>query len=263
MHLECLPDSTRAALERVQAVPAISKYILIGGTALALQVGHRISEDLDFVTLSGQIDRDEIKSIIDDVSGGAVPKLVTPMAAREDMENAGLDIDDSHQDWLVDGVKITFFATDKVAQRAVYEQTKTHRLGNVQILDEAGIFRLKSMVIMDRRTSRDLFDLWFFIDKRGRSVEDVLSAMDDRKHHRNLDDILQMLAPTSIPLRDPGFATSLPEAPNTTEELLSRMRYLAATHRREVAAQEIRAFSKGPNDVAAGLGTVKDVGHGR
>lgn len=263
MHYDCLPESTRKALERVQAIPAISKYVLIGGTALALQAGHRISEDLDFATSSGQLDRNEIKSIIDTAGSGGTPKLVTPAAAREDMENAGLDIDDSHQDWLVNGVKITFFAPDKPAQKSVYAATETHRLGHVNVLNEDGIFRLKSMVLMDRRTSRDLFDLWFFLSERNRSVSDILEAMDDRKQHRTMDDLLQMIAPRSLPTRDPGFATSMPGAPKTTAELLERMAQHVIVHRRMVAAREIRALSKGPSGEAINISSIKDTDRGR
>lgn len=255
MHIDCLPNRTQEALARVQKIPSISKYVLIGGTALALQASHRVSEDLDFVTLGGALDRQEVETIIEAVSV-ETPTLVTSAAARDDMELAGLDIDDSHQDWLVDGVKITFFAPDSPSQRAVYDETPVHRLNNVHLLDEAGIFRLKSMVVMDRRTSRDLFDLWFFLDQRGRTISDILAAMDHRKQHRTLDDLLQMIAPRSLPIRDPGFASSFRGAPQNSDELLERMAAFAAEYRRQIAAREIRAYSKGPHDP-------RDVGRGR
>lgn len=263
MHLDSLPDPTRKALQRVQTVPLISKYTLIGGTALALQARHRLSEDLDFVTLNGRLDRDEIRTIIDVVSEGNTPTLITSAAAREDMEMAGLDIDDNHQDWLVNGVKITFFAPDAPPQRAVYADTITHPCGHVNVLDEGGIFRLKSMVIMDRRTSRDLFDLWFFVDQRSRTVDDILNAMDHRASHRNLDDLLKMIAPGSIQLRDPGFATSMPGAPKTTEELLAAMDKIVAAHRRLVASREIQKLTKGPNDRIVNPVIGKDAGRDR
>ena len=263
MHLDCLPDSTREALERIQVIPAISKYVLIGGTALALQTGHRISEDLDFVTRENRLDANEIRSIVEAVSDGNTPKLVTPAAAREEMEDAGSDIDESHQDWLVNGVKITFFAPDTAAQRSAYEQAKTHRIGNVNVLDEEGIFRLKSMVLLDRRASRDLFDLWYFIHERGRSVGDVLDAMDARSRHRTMDDLLQLIAPRSLPTRDPGFATSLQSAPKTSAELLKEMENLVAAHRRAIAAKVISSLSKGPSEATVDLPDPPDLDRGR
>ena len=44
-----LPDTLRA-IQLVAKVPLIQKAYLAGGTALALQIGHRISVDLDFFT---------------------------------------------------------------------------------------------------------------------------------------------------------------------------------------------------------------------
>lgn len=42
-----LPD-TLQLLRDIQAIPQMSGYPLVGGTALALQIGHRLSIDLDF-----------------------------------------------------------------------------------------------------------------------------------------------------------------------------------------------------------------------
>ena len=41
------PD-TLALLKRLQALPALAETRLVGGTALAMQLGHRVSVDLDF-----------------------------------------------------------------------------------------------------------------------------------------------------------------------------------------------------------------------
>ena len=49
LHLDSLPRDTRKLLEELaQHFQEISDYLLIGGTALALNVAHRVSEDLDF-----------------------------------------------------------------------------------------------------------------------------------------------------------------------------------------------------------------------
>lgn len=45
-----LPDTLRA-IKLIAGLPEIKKAYLAGGTALALQLGHRVSVDLDFFTL--------------------------------------------------------------------------------------------------------------------------------------------------------------------------------------------------------------------
>jgi len=49
--LDILPESQLRFWPELDAVP--SDFILCGGTGLALQVGHRFSEDFDFFSSSG------------------------------------------------------------------------------------------------------------------------------------------------------------------------------------------------------------------
>ena len=48
MFTEALTESTRRALGVVSAAQAVKDFYLAGGTAAALQLGHRVSVDLDF-----------------------------------------------------------------------------------------------------------------------------------------------------------------------------------------------------------------------
>ena len=47
---ETLPPKTKSLLEKLKGVNLLRNFYLSGGTALALQLGHRESEDLDFFT---------------------------------------------------------------------------------------------------------------------------------------------------------------------------------------------------------------------
>jgi Nucleotidyl transferase AbiEii toxin, Type IV TA system len=47
LHLEAIEPSTLSVLKRLQSLPALEKFYLVGGTALALKYGHRISIDID------------------------------------------------------------------------------------------------------------------------------------------------------------------------------------------------------------------------
>jgi hypothetical protein len=57
--LDILPDSQRALWLELDAIP--SAFVLYGGTALALQLGHRVSEDFDFFSSEG-FDPDRLRS---------------------------------------------------------------------------------------------------------------------------------------------------------------------------------------------------------
>src|SRR3989338_6826316 len=50
MHTNVLPGITATGLRKVAATRLLDRAYLAGGTAAALQLGHRISRDLDFFT---------------------------------------------------------------------------------------------------------------------------------------------------------------------------------------------------------------------
>ena len=52
-----LAPETRRVWEFLSAQPALGGFILIGGTALTMHIGHRISEDLDFITVAHKLPR--------------------------------------------------------------------------------------------------------------------------------------------------------------------------------------------------------------
>jgi hypothetical protein len=56
LHWDSLPVTTRQALDVLNALPFPADFYLAGGTALALQIGHRISQDLDFFSSSNPLD---------------------------------------------------------------------------------------------------------------------------------------------------------------------------------------------------------------
>lgn len=47
LRLETIDPDTLVLLKRLQALPALAETRLVGGTALAMQLGHRVSVDLD------------------------------------------------------------------------------------------------------------------------------------------------------------------------------------------------------------------------
>ena len=47
LRLETIESKTLSLLERIQRLPELEDTRLVGGTALAMQLGHRISVDLD------------------------------------------------------------------------------------------------------------------------------------------------------------------------------------------------------------------------
>jgi hypothetical protein len=65
LHEEAVAPHTLALIQRLQTVPALENFFLVGGTSLALQIGHRTSVDIDLFTLE-DIDIDSLIAALQD-----------------------------------------------------------------------------------------------------------------------------------------------------------------------------------------------------
>lgn len=129
-----------ALLGKSKVLP--EKTYLAGGTALALQFGHRISVDFDFFTPT------DFKSI------EVVEKLKTigEFVFQESKEKNTLL-------GLFNDVKFSLFKYDYL----LVKQTISY-LG-IELVSPEDIFAMKIAAIMDRGTIKDFIDVYFLINK--------------------------------------------------------------------------------------------------
>ena len=59
-----LPSATRAVFEHLRAEPLLRDFTLIGGTALALQIGHRSSQYLDFAFVGSSLPARALRTVL-------------------------------------------------------------------------------------------------------------------------------------------------------------------------------------------------------
>ncbi|MBI4770005.1 MAG: nucleotidyl transferase AbiEii/AbiGii toxin family protein [Chloroflexi bacterium] len=90
-HWEAVPEPTRKGLNRLVNIPELSDFYLAGGTALALQIGHRVSYDLDFFSWTnplGAPERELLARTLSALSGVTVRTAADTMiyASIEDVE---------------------------------------------------------------------------------------------------------------------------------------------------------------------------------
>jgi hypothetical protein len=143
--LNNLPSATLSLFRQLAKEKYMNRFSLVGGSALALQLGHRQSEDLDFIFDGEKIEPISIKRFIARV----FPEY------RLIREEAGYQLD-----FLVNGIKLTFFSTGAVLiPFAVKEHT--FRYENVNITNVDIIATLKLATITQRCTIRDYYDLYY------------------------------------------------------------------------------------------------------
>lgn len=114
LKISALPNNTGNLFRAIQFDDLLQDFTLIGGTAISLLVGHRLSMDLDFCTFAETLPSYKINQFIQSLKnqGHQVLDLTEPNKKAQFKINTGRNLDNYVRDYVVDGVKVTFFAYD-------------------------------------------------------------------------------------------------------------------------------------------------------
>lgn len=147
MDVNYLPRNTQKIFEVISKSKFAEDFTLVGGTALSLQIKHRLSEDLDFIYDGETLDLSKIKRSI----GKLFPKYRI------------IKQDESYQiDYLIEDVKVTFFSSGAI-QLPFNVKQFSFKYYNLNIAEISIISILKLSAIADRNTIRDYYDLYFIV----------------------------------------------------------------------------------------------------
>ncbi|MBO7595106.1 MAG: nucleotidyl transferase AbiEii/AbiGii toxin family protein [Salinivirgaceae bacterium] len=141
LHYETIDARTLDLLKRLLAIPEFHNLRLVGGTALALQLGHRISVDLD---LFGSVDVDINRTIdlLNDFSNVQVQGSTQNMMFFS-IEGVKVDIVNYPYEWIDNQVE-----EDGLRLAAVND-----------------IAAMKLSAITNRGTKKDFVDLYFLLER--------------------------------------------------------------------------------------------------
>lgn len=195
LKLELMPELTQKNFARLKEDPRLASFTLVGGTALALQIGHRISEDLDFNIFGQRLPTKAIDALLNDLAtgGATIESLITPAQKSQFKINTAENIDNYIQDYLIDGAKVTFHSRnerDRPKQQIDFLKS-TPKLSvtkkGFNILGLDGLFVMKSIVVYDRVKSRDLYDLMVLTRNHSYSFENMIDAINAYQPLRDKD----------------------------------------------------------------------------
>ncbi len=195
LKLEFMPEATQKNFARLKDDPRLAGFTLVGGTALALQIGHRISEDLDFNIFGQKLPIKAIDGLLDDLaaSGAAIESLITSEQKLGFKINTSENLDHYTQDYLIDGAKVTFHSRNEgdrpKAQINFLKSTSkvTVSEGGFDVLGIDGLLVMKSIVVYDRVKSRDIYDLMVLTRDHGYTLDDIFAAIDAYQPIRHKD----------------------------------------------------------------------------
>ncbi len=145
VQFENISANTAWFLKKLMSMQYMNSFTLVGGTSLALQLGHRKSEDLDFIFDGEIMASQNIKRF--------VAKSFPNYKIIRDESGYQLDL-------IIDATKITFFSTGALIL-PFSVRDKSMKLGKTNIAPVWLIAVLEITEISERCTIRDYYDLYF------------------------------------------------------------------------------------------------------
>jgi len=172
---------------------------------LAMQIGHRMSEDLDF--MMWRISKTEKH----EVDWPAIEKEIEERIGEvEHRDILGFD----QVAFVVKGVKLSFFVSNNFSplnERIPYQ-------GNIFMSDVPAILAMKMEVMLRRLKYRDYYDIYSIV-RAGYSLKDGIDAAVKYSGHKlNTKSLVIMLSSSRIPT-DANFAQMCPVYDVSLEEM--------------------------------------------
>lgn len=186
-----LAPHTSKLFDKVAALECIKPYFLVGGTALALQLNTRQSEDLDFMNWKVQ------KSQKPEVDWMAIEKELKTIGIIE-----ARDIwDFNHVEFIVSGVKISFYTSGKSSPVSA----PVHLKDNLKLADVEAIGTMKMEVMLRRSNFRDYYDIYSILQQGINFKKLVDSSLSYSGHILTTKNLLAILTDSSRFQIDSGF----------------------------------------------------------
>jgi hypothetical protein len=157
MHEKALPRGSRKLLDQLESTDPswLRRWVLAGGTGLALHFGHRCSEDFDFFT-AGKQDVRDLHQIF---------KRIGPYETLQESHNT-LTV-------LARKTKVSFFS---ISDPFIYP---TYSWRSFQVAHVMDIALMKLIAIGGRGSRKDFVDLYAIL-KHGATLQECFDALPDK-----------------------------------------------------------------------------------
>ena len=161
--MQGLAIKTNKIFEALSKLSCIKDYTLIGGTAISLQIGKRLSEDLDFCKWSNNLKTDK-------------PTVDWPVIEKELQTIGNIDSRDilgfDQINFIVSGVKISFLTKQENLSPV---NNKVSILNNIKAADLDSLGVMKVEVMLRRSVWRDYYDI-FSLLMEGKSLKSMVDG---------------------------------------------------------------------------------------
>lgn len=194
---QSLAPHTGRLIEAVSHLECIKPFVLVGGTALSIQLNTRQSEDLDFMRWQQGKD-DKL-----DIGWPLIQRELETIGKVEDIQVAGFD----QALFIVDGVKISFYAAPR---KRIATMQEVSYLNNIRLADVESIGVMKMEAMMRRSKFRDYYDIYSIL-KNGADIHKLIPmALEHSGHRLKTKGLMAMLTNGELFRKDEQFAQLQP-----------------------------------------------------
>lgn len=141
MHQKTINKQTKRVFDKIATTPLRNQFYLAGGTALAIELGHRKSIDLDWFSKK-DFSNSEIKEIL-----SALGDFVLNSEAEGTIHGT------------LDKVRVSFL---KYKYELLFPLIS---FGKIQLADERDIASMKIDAVSSRGSKKDFIDIYFLLQK--------------------------------------------------------------------------------------------------
>lgn len=208
--MKSLAPHTGQIFDAISKMDCIRDYLLVGGTALSLQIHNRQSEDLDFMRWRTS------KSEKMEVNWPAIRKELEAIAPIDNMNILDLD----HVEFIIKGVKISFYASPRYTPVSAPVLIQN----NLYTADLVSIGAMKMEVLLRRSTFRDYYDIYSLLQEGVPFKEMVDLALRHSGHVLHTKNLYAMLTNAVRFVPDSNFAQLEPKFNVTPSEIEAYIR---------------------------------------
>jgi predicted nucleotidyltransferase component of viral defense system len=227
---EVMPRPTAEMFLKLQHEPLLQSMVLIGGTALALHLGHRISEDLDYLWPEPKLPKTKLQALFRKLqSQGHTVVDRDNLDAYFDFLNAGMDLHDySHTVEIDERINVTFFVAEVEQVRVLQAGSPESIAPRLATLEE--LCALKALVARSRSTSRDWLDLYILEREHGFSLTEWWRTYEKAGlKDWDFENAVRRICSGHVRQDDATYESLMPSAPSV-EEIAAHFRVLRAEY---------------------------------
>ena len=189
---QSLAPHTGRLIEAVSRLECVKPFVLVGGTALSIQLKTRQSEDLDFMRLQ------QGKNDTLDIGWPAIQQELATIGEVLDVQVAGFD----QVLFIVDGVKISFYAAPR---KRIASMREIPYLNNIRLADVESIGVMKMEAMMRRSKFRDYYDIYSIL-KNGTDIHRLIPmALEHSGYKLKTKGLMAMLTNGDLFRKDEQF----------------------------------------------------------